>query len=467
MKPIIVLIPLSVALLAGCRSGTDYVTPEVPVPGQWRSGDGAPAPATAAAVPAWRDHFRDPVLQGLITEAIGNNKDLRMAVARVQAAAAASRLQDADHLPSLSGQAAAGRGRSGITGATSDSWSQGGFLNYEVDLWGRVSRANEAAQARLLAADEARNTVVVALVGQVAETYLRLRTLDRQLEIARSTLKANEASYQITVDKFANGKGVASKLDVAQASTQVFNTKSTLAGLEQSIVLAENALCMLLGRNPGPVARGRDVQYAHLPDALPAGLPSDLLLRRPDIRAAERQLAAAHADIGVARAAYFPRISLTGALGLQSVELDNLFDQRSRMWNYGVQASGPIFDGGRTAAGVSIAEARRDELLAAYESSVQQAFREVDDALSGVARMRQRLASDEAGVAAYQEVLALSDQRFRAGVSDYSDVLMAQQGLFASQLQAVQTRNDLLAYQVRLYKALGGGWSPEAAAHGP
>nr|MBP7010460.1 efflux transporter outer membrane subunit [Kiritimatiellia bacterium] len=310
-----------------------------------------------------------------------------------------------------------------------------------------------------LASEEARRTVEIGLAANVASTYFNLRALDRQLEIANETLASRRDMLELTRIKYDDGNGIVSELDVAQAQTQVSSAQSSIANLRRLIAVTEDALSILIGSNPRDIPRGLDLIAQWQPEDVPAGLPSDVLLRRPDVRAAEQNLIAANANIGVARAAFFPVISLTGALGLQSEDLGDLFDTGlSKAWNFTPSLAAPIFNAGKIRANVRVAQAQQKIALADYEKAIQNAFREVNDALAGVRFIREKLAADEETEQAESRRLELARMRYDGGVASYSDVLDAQRYLFSAQLTAVQSRNDLLNASVQLYKALGGGW---------
>jgi len=440
--------------------GPNYVRPETAVPESWRT----PAPdGESLADLAWWDFYRDPSLTRLIAQALRHNRDLRLAAARVEEAAGGYRAQRAFLFPSLDAGAGWTRGRSGFTRLTGNQFDLTGLLSYEIDVWGRLRRLSEAARARLLASEEGRKTVTIGLVANVAVAYFDLLAFDRQLEIARRTLESRLQSLVLTRIRFDGGRGVVSELDVAQAETQVYAARAAIAQIERGVAVTENALSMLLGSNPGPVSRGTALHRQEAPAAVPAGLPSELLLRRPDLLAAEQQLVAANANIGAARAAYFPTLSLTAALGLQSLELNDLFDPGlSQAWSLAPQLAGPIFNAGRIRGGVEASKAQKQAALAAYEQAILNAFREVNDALVSTVKLREQLAAEEANVTAESKRLELSRLRYDSGVSSYSDVLDAERFLFNAQLGAIQTRSDLLASYAQLYKALGGGWSRES-----
>ena len=458
-------VPLAALLLSGCATGPDYQRPEIAAPADWR--EGGPAATRAPEERTAAELFRDPVLQALIAAALTNSPDVQSAAARIEQAAAALRVQRAGYWPAVNGAAEYTSAQKGnippLRGAQGDEFDLFGVLSYEVDVWGRIRRLNEAARAQYLATAEARRTVEIGLVANIAATYFNLRALDRQLAIATDTLASRRDLLELTQIKFDDGNGVVSELDVAQSRTQVAAAESSIASLKRLIAVTENALSILVGDNPRAIERGLELEAQGLPDDIPAGLPSDLLLRRPDLRAAEQNLVAANANIGVARAACFPAISLTGALGLQSDDLGDLFDGSvSGAWNFAPQITAPIFNGGKLRANVRAAEAGREIALADYRKAIQNAFREVDDALAGVRYYREQLAADEETVRAESRSLELAQWRYEGGVDSYSDVLNAQRSLFSAQLTAVQTRNSLLAAAVQLYKALGGGWEKPA-----
>lgn len=454
------MIPLLLALAAGCATGPDYKRPDLVIPSNWRTLE---ASTNSLAGLSWANLYRDPVLTNLIATALENNRDLKISAARVEEALASHGIARSALFPSLNGSADYTKARVGnvppAPGSEAEQYNLFGALSYEVDLWGRVRRLNEAARAQALASEEGRRTVELGLVAGVASTYFNLRALDRQLEIAYSTLESRSNALELTRAKFDDGGGIVSELDVAQADTQVASAQSAIAGLRRQIALTENSLSLLLGCNPSEIPRGAALTEQWQPDELPAGMPSDLLLRRPDVQAAEQALIAANANIGVARAAYFPAISLTGALGLQSDDLGDLFDKGlSKAWSFKPSITAPIFNAGKIRAGVRVAEAQQKGALASYEKAVQSAFKDVEDALASIAQLREQLAADESVVKAERRRLELSTLRYEGGVASYSDVLDAQRFLFSAELTAVQTRNALVNATVQLYKALGGGW---------
>ena len=449
------------ALAVGCATGPDYQRPEIALPDAWRTPT-ANLPYNHAS---WTNLYRDPVLSELISRAVTNSPDARSAIARIDEAAAALRIQRAAYFPTVNGSASYTKGRVGnlppLPGAEAEQFDLFGLLSYELDVWGRIRRLNEVALAQFLATEDAAQTVKIGLVAGVASTYFNLRTFDRQLEIAVDTLASRSNLLELTFIKFDDGNGIVSELDVAQAQTQVAGAQSTIAGLRRQIVVTENALSILLGDFPRAIPRGLSIEEQAEPESIPTGLPSELLLRRPDIRTAEQNLIAANANIGVARAAYFPAISLTGAFGLQSEDLDKLFDTGlSRSWNFKPSITTPIFNAGKIRAGVNLARAQQQTALIEYERSIQHAFREVDDSLSSIMHLREELKADQDVVRAESRRLELAQLRYEGGVASYSDVLDAQRFLFNAQLTEVQTRNALLNTMVQLHRALGGDVDP-------
>lgn len=446
--------------VAGCKTGPDYRRPDIVTPAAWQTGETA---TNTLAELAWADLYRDPILTNLISIALANNKDLQVAAAHVEEALANYNIQRSALFPTVNAEGDYTTARAGnippAPGAQADLFNAFGQLSYEIDFWGRVRRLKESAYAQALATEEGQRTVQIGLIAGVASTYFNLRTLDRQLEIACDTLASRTQLLDLTRVRYDGGTGTVSELDVVQAETQVASAQSAIASLQRQIAVTEHALSVLMGGNPRAIPRGQTLAEQWQPGDVPAGLPADLLLRRPDVRAAEQQLIAANANIGAARAAYFPAVSLTGALGLQSDELENLFDVGlSKAWSFKPTLTVPLFTAGRIRSGVRVAEARRKAALALYESAIQNAFREVDDALVSIACIRKQLLADEAVLQAERHRLELSMLRYEGGVASYSDVLDAQRFLFNAELTAVQTRNALLSTTVGLYKALGGGW---------
>lgn len=466
------LCALSLALLAGCANlAPDYQRPALPVPQQYERA----APGDSVALPAqWRDYFTDPQLQQLIDQALEHNRDLRMAVARVAQARAAYGIQSADQLPTLGVQAASQRSRIpadlNLTRKAlhSDQYSAGiGLPSWELDFWGRVRNLSDAALENYLASEAARDAATTALIGQVAFSYLDLCDSQQRIALARRTLASRQQSFDMMRRRAAVGSS--SQLQLTQVETLLIQARSLLLQLEQERDAQQHALALLVGAPANwPAAEqataSQDAAWSVSLATPAAGLPSDLLARRPDIAAAEHRLRAANANIGVARAAYFPQISLTGSFGTASAELNGLFQSGSRAWSFGPSISLPLFDSGRRSNLQTLAEARRDEALAAYDKTVQSAFRDVADALAALHWLdgQQQVASDAVRVQAQRA--RLSQLRYDSGASAYLDVLDAQRDLLSAEQQQVRARHAVQAARVSLYLALGGAAAPSHTA---
>jgi multidrug efflux system outer membrane protein len=451
--------------LAGCTViGPDYQRPEVAKPEAFRF---QVAEARELANAAWWRQFNDPVLEGLIDEALASNRDLRAAAARVEEFAGRLTTTRSQALPQIGYGASGARDRlserldTPVGGLPNPQTTYQAFLSasWEIDLWGRIRRLSEGAQADMLATEEARRGVVLTLVSAVATGYILLRDLDKQAEIARRTAGTREEAVKLFDLRFKGG--VVSQVELAQVTSEYEAAAAAIPSAERAVAQAENALAVLVGRNPGPIARGRTIDELVLP-GVPAGLPSELLERRPDIRQAEQNLIGANARIGAARALYFPTITLTGLLGTASAAFGNLFTGPARVWSYAGSLSGPIFTGGSIEGTVAQAEAQQKQLLAAYERTIQTAFREVDDALVDQSKSRERLAAQGRQVAALRDYARLSKARYEGGYSSYLEVLDAERSLFGAELGYVQTQFDLFSALVNVYKAMGGGWVDEA-----
>jgi multidrug efflux system outer membrane protein len=451
--------------LGGCTVGPNYVRPTVDTPPSWRMTD---AEAKDLANTAWWGQFDDPVLDNLVRVALQENLDLQIAAARIDEFAGRYGFVRADLFPQVGGNASAGRQRfteeTGNTNPPGYNFTLGNYsatlgATWELDVWGRIRRATEAARADLVGSEEGRRAVILSLVGSVAGSYVNLRDLDRQLEIAKETAKSRVDSLELFKLRFEGG--FTSEVEYVQVKSQYEEAMATIPAIEKAVTRQENALSVLLGRNPGPISRGKTIDQLALP-SVPAGLPSDLLARRPDILQAEQALIAANARIGVAKAAYYPAISLTGFLGSASTDLSNLFTGPSRVWSYSAPVSVPIFTAGKIAGDVQAAEAIRRQALAGYRKSIQTAFREVDDALVDQARTREQLAAQARQVEALQKYVELSQLRFDNGYASYLEVLDAQRTLFNVQLSYTQNQGVLFQAMINLYKAMGGGWVTEA-----
>ena len=456
--------PLFVALLlSGCTMGPNYKRPTVAVPPAYRGiAPDAPAQTESASLgdQKWWDVFQDEQLRSLVRTALQQNYDLRIAASRILEARAQLGITRADQFPTVSGGA----------GITDVRTAQSKFLPafetssaqvnvsaaWELDFWGKYRRATEAARANLLATEWSRQEVASTLVANVAAAYFQLRALDLQLEISKRTLDSRQESLRLT-RLLANG-GSTSLLDVRQAEQLVFTASAEIPALEQQIEQQENFLSILLGRNPGNIARGQTLIEQHHPPEVPAGLPSSLLERRPDIRQAEQQLVAANAEIGVARAAYFPQISLNGNGGLQSSALTNLFTGPAGAWSFGASLTQPIFTAGKISSGVRLAKARQQTATLFYQQSIQGAFRSVSDALIGYRKTREFSSHQQELFESAQDAARLSHMRYHGGVTGYLEVLTNETNSFSAELGLVQAQlNELLAV-VQLYEALGGGW---------
>ena len=460
---------LSVALLtAGCTVGPRYKRPSAAIPGSYRGvapEQGVQPEMTAPQNASlgdqkWWDVFYDEQLRTLIRTALKQNYDLRIAASRILEAQAQLGITRADQFPTLSAGGAiadVGTAQSKLVPAFETSTGQ---LNasavWELDFWGKFRRATEAARANLLAAEWARQEVVSTLVANVASAYFQLRALDLQLEISKRTLDSRKESLRLA-RLLANG-GSTSMLDVRQAEQLVFTASAEIPALEQQIEEQENFLSILLGQNPGDILRGQALTEQHQPPEVPPGLPSALLERRPDIRQAEQQLIATNAEIGVARAAYFPQISLSGTGGFQSSALSNLFTGPAGAWSFGASLTQPIFTGGRLRSGVRLAEAREQTALLVYQQSIQGALRSVSDALVAYRKTREFRIQEELLFESAQDAARLSHMRYTGGVMGYLEVLTNETNAFSAELALVQARlNEWLAL-VQLYEALGGGW---------
>ena len=461
------LTPLALALtLAGCMSlAPKYERPAAPVapafPELPRAGGTALPVATpeAPANLAWQRFFADARLRQLIELSLANNRDLRVAILNIEQARAQYRITRADRLPTVSAIVSESRTAQGDDSMPVASLYQAGFgvSAFELDLFGRVRNLSQAALAQFLATEEARRTTQISLVASVANTYLTLLADDELLAITRQTLKTREESDRLTRLRFENG--VVSRLELQQSVSLVETARAELARFQRQRAQDANLLTLLVGQPiPENLPAGATLATTELPE-LPAGMPSDLLVTRPDIRAAEQQLIAANANIGAARANYFPRISLTGSVGSASTELSGLFKSGSFGWTFAPQAVLPLFDLGRIGAGVDAARAGRDIAVAQYEGSIQTAFREVADALAGQATFSEQLRAQRAVAAAEQDRYNLSELRYKSGAASYLDLLDAQRSLFQAQQLAVQANLQRLQNQVTLYRVLGGGWS--------
>ncbi len=470
MSKRLVIAALILSLLTGSAAGQQKRSrkPVIQPPETFRGDSGqatTPAEQSLANL-KWFEVFRDEQLQGLIRTALVENYDLREAIARVNAARANLGITRSEQFPNIAAGADLTTLRNSASGSLPSPQSSnqkrtfGGvllnLLSFEIDIWGRKRRQTEAARAELRAFEENRKVVMTTLVGDVATTYFSLLELDMEMEIARRTLATREDSLRLI--RVRQQGGVATMLDVRQAEQLVYTASQTIPDTERLIEQTENQISLLLGKNPGPVRRGTSLTAQEQPPSVPVGIPSSLLERRPDIKAAEHTLAAADANIGVARAAYFPQISLTGLLGFESSQLSSLFGGPARVWQFIPQVSQPIFTAGRLKSNVKLARAQQQSALVQYESAVQTAFREVSDALVQYRKVKEIRAQQELLVTTLQDRSRLAYMRYRGGVDTLLNALDADRNLFDAELSLAQTRRDELLSLVQLYKALGGGW---------
>ncbi|AZS80603.1 AdeC/AdeK/OprM family multidrug efflux complex outer membrane factor [Achromobacter spanius] len=464
---------LAVLLAQGCVSmAPPYQRPALPVAATWSAPHSSENAGLNAAHVGWRSYFSDPVLQGLIDEALANNRDLRQALLRVEEARALYGIQRADQFPTLGVQATGTRSRTpadlNLTGrpVVANQYQAGvGMATWELDFWGRVRSLKDAALENYLASDAAARAVTLSLIAQVADSYLTLRELDERLALTRRTIASREESLRIFRRRYE--VGAIAKLDLTQVETLWQQARALGAELEQARATQAHALELLVGKPLNLPMPNAGLDDAAVMRDLPAGLPSDLLTQRPDIVAAEHQLQAANANIGAARAAFFPRITLTGAFGSASAELNDLFGSGSRAWTFTPSVDLPIFDAGRRSANLDLAEIRRDQAVAGYEQTIQSAFKDVSDALAARHWLAEQVQVLRATVAAQSERARLAKLRYDHGASPYLEVLDAQRDLLAAQQALVQTRRALLSARVGLYAALGGGTQAGESAPGP
>lgn len=467
--------------LAGCSLAPTYERPEAPVSANYPTGDAYAQPegkAASAQAPVadigWRDFYSDPLLQQLISMALTANRDLRVAALNVEEARAQYRIQRADLLPSIgvAGEGTVQRLPADLSNAGSStisrSYQVGGAVSaWELDLFGRIRSLSDQALETYLALDETRIATQLALVSETATAYLSLRADQELLDLTKSTLASQEDSYKLTKQSY--DLGVATELDLSQAEVSLRTAQRNLSEYTRLVAQARNALVLLVGQPLSEDVVMQLDQVKTLPDdvvprALPAGLPSDLLVRRPDIRAAEHQLKGANAYIGAARAAFFPTISLTGSAGTASSSLGGLFDAGSGAWSFMPSISAPIFAGGSLQAGLDVAQVRKSIEIATYEQTIQTAFREVSDALAGQGTLQTQIVAQQQLVDSYQRAYDLSRQRFDQGIDGYLTVLDSQRSLYSAQQVLVETRLARLSNLITLYQVLGGGWTETTVA---
>jgi multidrug efflux system outer membrane protein len=457
-------------VLAGCSMAPKYERPASPLAGDWpalglATTSAAPAGPAASAL-EWQSFFSDPQLRKLIEVSLANNRDLRIAVLTIEQTRAQFQISRANQFPTIGAAATGLRQPSSNGNGITSAYTAGlAMTAYEIDFFGRVASLKDAALSLYLASEEGRKTTQISLIAAVANVYLSLLADQESLAITQQTLDSREASLQLSQLRFDNG--VSSELDLRQSQSLVQAARVSLAQLQRQRALGENALSLLLGQPLTAdlavvLPTGQGLADRPVMADVPAGLPSDLLALRPDIRQAEQQLLAANANIGAARAAFFPRISLTASAGSASSNLSGLFDSGSFGWTLAPQLFLPIFDAGRNQAGLEVSKATRDIAVAQYEKAIQTAFREVADALAGRATLGVQLQAQQAQSAAEAARFKLSDLRYQNGIANQLELLDAQRALFAAQQAVVQTRLLQLQNQVTLYKTLGGGWKESA-----
>ena len=450
--------------LSGCAVGPNYKRPTVDMPGNFRFATDQSANSFADL--PWWEVFKDPILLELITTAVTNNYDLRRAVARVEQARNLAVVARAPLFPQVGYGGNVSRGRNalfnapaGLNGATESSAMASLNAVWEIDLWGRIQRMSEAARAEYLATDEARRGITLALVSEVATAYFQLLQFDEELAVQRAATNAYTASFRLFEDRFKNG--AASKLETDRAAAALANAASIIPRLELSVAYTENQINLLLGRNPGAIGRNSLTNQPLLAPDIPAGLPSELLRRRPDVLASEQLLIAANANIGANLANFFPQIGLTTFIGKVSPELSAFTAGSANMWNVGATLAGPLFQGGQLRAQYRASKARFDEAKAAYEQNVLIALREVSDALIARQKLGEARFYNEQAASALASSVDLATQRYVGGRSSYYEVLEAQQELYPTQRAQIQSQVGELLAIIQLYKALGGGWQDE------
>lgn len=448
-------------LLVACAVGPEYSRPDIPVADSFRMAE-QQADLPALANMPWWELYQDQELQKLIRVALEENKDLERVVATVEEFAARLFIARTDFIPQMTATANLPFARSGgvrFPGFPSAfNYYLQGNLAWEIDVWGRIRRSNEAARGDLLAREENRRAIILQLVGGVAQAYFELRQFDLQLEIAERTLQAWDKSVRISQAR--HRQGLIHGLDVEQFQAERENAAARIADLKRQIIQKENELSLLLGRNPGQIPRGQSLTDQVMPPVVPAGLPSELLQRRPDIIQAEQQLAAATARIGAAKADRFPKLSLTGLLGLANPSLSKLFTAGGDFGVFGPTITGPILNAQSLGFQQDAAEAQTRQAVAQYKQTILVAFKEVEDALAGVAMAREQAAAQDRQVNALKVALRLANLRYKGGLANYLDVLIAQRNLFDAELALATTRRLYVTSVVQLYKALGGGWLP-------
>jgi len=452
MRSTILLICVFVAF-TGCMVGPNYKRPDVPAPPQFRAGEPQPTQSSLGET-KWFDLFQDDTLRGLIKEALQGSYDIRIAAQRVIEAQGQLMATRSTLFPQLNGQASADR--IGVNSPIESSAGAFGVASWEIDLFGKLRRATEAARADLLAIEENRKAVMQVLVAQVASAYFDLREYDAEIEYVVESIGTRQESVKLVTSREQGGVG--SMLEVDQAKTLVQSAQANLAQLERTREQTENIINFLLGKPPGPITRGKSLVDQSLPPQVPAGIPSSLLERRPDIRSAEEQLVAANARVGVAKAAFYPSINLTAAGGVQTTDLLGVIGRTGPAFNMTGVVDLPIFDAGRRSANYKTAKAQREALLINYQRTINGAFQDVSNALVGYQKNREYTSSQALLAETLRDQTRLATQRYEGGVSSYLEVLDSERQRLTAEQQLAQARRDVLTSLVELYKALGGGW---------
>jgi multidrug efflux system outer membrane protein len=454
-----------ILLLSGCMLGPDYQAPEIDTPDQFLE---AGASGESIANLKWWELFDDPAMNDLITLALEENRDLATAFSRIEEARARYGFERSDLFPTLGGGVQYNRGntfpgQNVPIGSVQDLYVFAGQLNYEADIFGKVRRSTRAARAELLATEEAARAVMIALIADVASSYLLLRDLDTRLEISQRTVLTRQASLAIIQARYDNG--IVPLLDVNQAEIEEADAAAQIASFERAIIETENLINVLVGRNPRPVLRERNRELQMSPPEVPAGLPSELLVRRPDVRQAEQSLSAQTERIGAAVAMRFPTLSLTGVLGLASNDLSDLTSGDAKIWSVSAGLFAPIFDAGKNKRRVEVERAKTEQALNRYEQTILQALREVEDALAGIRTYHDEATARHRQATAARSASTLSRARYDGGVTSYLEVLESDRSLFRAELVESEVRREQLVSVVELYKALGGGWELPAPEH--
>ena len=453
---------LTFSLVGGCAVGPNYHRPDVQTPSAYRDlSDNPQAQAQAASFAdlPWWQVFQDPQLQDLIRTALKQNYDLQIATERIKAARAQVAITRSSLFPQVSGEGNFVGGKSQFFPLKANLLELAADVSFQLDLFGQLRRATEAARAQLLATEYGQRTVTLTLVSDVASAYFSLLQLDLELQITKDTVETQEGSVKLTSLRLDHG--VATKLDVLQAQQVLDTANAQIPDLQRQIGQEEDAINILLGNYPGPVKRGFKLPEQFIPPEVPPGLPSSLLARRPDIRQAEQFLVAANAQIGVAKAAFFPQISLTGSGGGafgRSSSFSSLMGSQTAIWSYGASVSQPIFTGGALTGGLHLAESQHEQALTAYKQAIKRAFGDVSDALIGYQELREVRVQQQQVVADLAESVRLSVMRYRGGTTTYLEVLDGQRSLFTAELTLAQARGNEYQSLVQLYRALGGGW---------